>query len=106
VVGPAWSAARRGGHVTLVGVDGRDSTVEFSALELFWFGRTLHGCVYGSSDPDQDVPRLLELAAAGRLDLAALQTATTDLAGIDTASDDLRRGHGARTLVRLTGGPR
>jgi hypothetical protein len=33
------------------------------ALELFWFGRTLLGCVYGSSDSDQDVPRLFELAA-------------------------------------------
>ncbi|MFC5994356.1 alcohol dehydrogenase catalytic domain-containing protein [Pseudonocardia hispaniensis] len=97
----AWSAARRGGHVTVVGVGGRDSTVEFSALELFWFGRTLHGCVYGSSDPDVDVPQLLTLARDGRLDLAALATSTTDLSGINDAFEDMRHGRGARTLVRL-----
>ena len=99
----AWRAARRGGNVTVVGVGGRDSTVEFSALELYWFGRSLHGCVYGSSDPDTDVPRLLELADSGQLDLAALQTATTNLAGVNAAFDDMRHGHGVRTVVRLAG---
>lgn len=100
----AWRAARRGGNVTVVGVGGADSTVEFSALELYWFGRTLRGCVYGSSDPDTDVPRMLELSASGELDLAALRTATTDLTGIDTAFDDMRRGRGVRTLIRFAGG--
>ncbi|WIV52917.1 alcohol dehydrogenase catalytic domain-containing protein [Amycolatopsis nalaikhensis] len=101
----AWSAARRGGHVTVVGVGSLRDTVEFSSLELFWFGRTLHGCVYGSSDPDTDVPDLLDLADSGALDLAALRTATTDLTGINQAFDDLRRGHGVRTVVRLDGTP-
>ncbi|SFO41530.1 S-(hydroxymethyl)glutathione dehydrogenase / alcohol dehydrogenase [Pseudonocardia ammonioxydans] len=100
----AWNASRRGGTVTVVGVGAKTSTVEFSALELFWFGRTLHGCVYGSTDPDRDVPELLDLARAGRLDLDALRTATTDLHGIDEAFAALGDGRGARTVIRIASG--
>jgi S-(hydroxymethyl)glutathione dehydrogenase/alcohol dehydrogenase len=97
----AWSATRRGGSVTVVGVGSKDMQVAFSALELYWFGRTLHGCVYGSSDPDKDVPRLLNLVSNGHLDLASLATATTDLAGINDAFERMRAGQGARTIVRF-----
>ncbi|MFE7422786.1 alcohol dehydrogenase catalytic domain-containing protein [Rhodococcus sp. NPDC057529] len=100
----AWSATRRGGVVTVVGVGGKDSKVEFTALELYWFGRSLHGCVYGRSDPDVDIPRLLELNASGRLDLPALRTSTSDLTGIDTAFADMRDGRGARTVILIEGG--
>ncbi|MBM7366566.1 alcohol dehydrogenase catalytic domain-containing protein [Gordonia hydrophobica] len=100
----AWSSTRRGGVVTVVGVGSKDSKVEFSALELYWFGRTLHGCIYGRSNPDVDVPHLLELAAQGEMDIAALRTAITDLAGIDKAFDDMREGRGIRTVVSLEQG--
>jgi S-(hydroxymethyl)glutathione dehydrogenase / alcohol dehydrogenase len=95
----AWSASRRGGSVTVVGVGSKANIVEFSALELYWFGRTLHGCVFGSSDPDVEIPRLLGLVEEGKLDLAALATATTDLDGVNDAFE--RLGQGARTIVRL-----
>ncbi|GAB1516817.1 zinc-binding dehydrogenase [Actinophytocola sp. KF-1] len=93
----AWSASRRGGAVTVVGVGSKANIVEFNALELYWFGRTLHGCVFGSSDPDVEIPRLLGLVEEGRLDLAALATATTDLDGVNDAFEQL--GQGARTIV-------
>ncbi len=95
----SWGSSRRGGTVTVIGVGSRTSPVEFNALELYWFGRTLHGCVYGSSDPDTDVPRLLGEVAAGRLDLAALATDTTDLAGVNAAFEHF--GQGGRTIVRF-----
>jgi S-(hydroxymethyl)glutathione dehydrogenase/alcohol dehydrogenase len=96
----AWSSSRRGGSVTVVGVGSKANIVEFSALELYWFGRTLHGCVFGSSDPDVEIPRLLGLVEDGRLDLAALISATTDLAGVNDAFE--RLGQGARTIVEFT----
>ncbi|MGH3762273.1 Zn-dependent alcohol dehydrogenase [Actinophytocola sp.] len=95
----SWGASRRGGTVTVIGVGSRTSPVEFNALELYWFGRTLHGCVYGSSDPDVDIPRLLGEVAAGRLDLAALATDTTDLTGVNAAFEHF--GQGGRTIVRF-----
>jgi S-(hydroxymethyl)glutathione dehydrogenase/alcohol dehydrogenase len=93
----AWSASRRGGSVTVVGVGSKANIVEFNALELYWFGRTLHGCVFGSSDPDVEIPRLLGLVEEGKLDLAALATSTTDLDGVNDAFEQL--GQGARTIV-------
>ncbi|CRK58325.1 Alcohol dehydrogenase [Alloactinosynnema sp. L-07] len=97
----AWSSSRRGGHVVVVGVGSAKAKVEFSALELYYFGRTLTGCLFGSTDPDVDVPRLLDLVRSGQLDVSSLVTATTDLDGIEAAFADMRDGRGARTLVRF-----
>ncbi len=95
----SWSATRRGGTTTVVGIGGRDQSVSFSALELFHFARTLQGCVYGSTDPLTDLPVVLEHAAAGRLDLGALITGTVGLDGIDGAFAEMEAGRGARTVV-------
>src|SRR5665647_3127780 len=95
----AWSATRRGGHTTVVGIGGKDQQVSFSALELFYFARTLSGCVYGSTNPLVDIPLLLDHAANGRLDLGALITDRIGLDGIDDAFARMERGQGARSLV-------
>ncbi|RZS34238.1 S-(hydroxymethyl)glutathione dehydrogenase/alcohol dehydrogenase [Herbihabitans rhizosphaerae] len=97
----AWSASRRGGTVVVVGVGSAKAPVEFSALELYWFGRTLHGCVYGNSDPDADVPKLLEHLSAGRLEIGSLVTGEIRLDGVNDAFQDMIAGKGARTLVRF-----
>ncbi|PPK61580.1 zinc-binding dehydrogenase [Actinokineospora auranticolor] len=96
----SWSATRRGGQVVVVGVGSPEATVEFNAFELYWTGRTLKGCLFGSTDPAVDVPRLLALARDGALDLASLITAETTLDGLDATLADLPRSHGARTLLR------
>ena len=95
----SWSATRRGGTTTVVGIGGKEQQVSFTALELFYFARTLQGCVYGSTDPLVDIPKILGYAAAGQLDLGALITRTVGLDGIDDAFADLERGVGARTVV-------
>lgn len=95
----AWSAARRGGRCILVGIAGRDESVSFSALQLFHFARAILPCVYGSADPRTEMPRLLQLAATGELNLQALVTGTTGLDGIDEAFARMERGEGVRTLV-------
>ncbi|SDC26817.1 alcohol dehydrogenase catalytic domain-containing protein [Actinokineospora iranica] len=97
----AWSSSRRGGKVVVVGVGSAKAMVEFSALELYWMGRTLTGCLFGSTDPDTDVPRLLGLVGSGQLDVAGLVTTVTDLDGIEGAFEDMRQGRGGRTLVRF-----
>ena len=57
----SWASTRRGGVTTVVGIGGKDTQVSFSPLELFHFARTLQGCVYGSTDPLTDIPKVLEL---------------------------------------------
>jgi S-(hydroxymethyl)glutathione dehydrogenase/alcohol dehydrogenase len=82
-----------------VGIGGKEQQVTFSALELFHFARVLQASVYGSTDPFQDIPAVLEHAAAGRLDLGALVGGSVGLDGIGAAFEDMARGVGARTLV-------
>ncbi|WP_030622893.1 Zn-dependent alcohol dehydrogenase [Streptomyces sclerotialus] len=95
----AWSSTRRGGRTTVVGVGGQDQQVTFSALELFYFGRTLSGCVYGNSDPAKDLPVIAEHVRSGALDLSGLVTERIGLEGIPAAFDAMLAGKGGRALI-------
>ena len=95
----AWSSTRRGGRTTVVGIGGQDQQVSFSALELFYFGRTLSGCVYGNCDPAKDLPVLAGHAREGRLDLSAMVTDHITLDGIPAAFEAMTEGRGGRALV-------
>ncbi|MEV1328096.1 alcohol dehydrogenase catalytic domain-containing protein [Micromonospora costi] len=95
----AWRATRRGGKVTVVGMGAKDDVVPLGALEIFHSARTLRSSVYGSSDPDRDVPELARSVLDGSLDLAPLITDRTGLDGAAAAFDRMARGEGARTVV-------
>lgn len=95
----AWDSTRRGGRTTVVGIGGKDQEVTFNALELFHWGRTLSGCVYGNTDPARDLPVLAGHVRAGRLDLSALVTERITLEGIPAAFDAMLAGKGGRALV-------
>ncbi|CAM5321384.1 MULTISPECIES: Zn-dependent alcohol dehydrogenase [Streptomyces] len=95
----AWDSTRRGGRTTVVGIGGKDQQVTFNALEIFHWGRTLAGCVYGNSDPARDVPVLAAHVREGRLDLGALVTERIALDGIPAAFENMLAGKGGRALV-------
>ncbi|WP_236239633.1 Zn-dependent alcohol dehydrogenase [Streptomyces sp. CC228A] len=95
----AWDSTRRGGRTTVVGIGGKDQQVSFHALEIFHWGRSLTGCVYGNADPAADLPVLAEHVRAGRLDLSALVTDRIALDGIPAAFDNMLAGKGGRALV-------
>lgn len=95
----AWDSTRRGGRTTVVGIGGKDQEVTFNALELFHWGRTLAGCVYGDSDPAKDLPVLAEHIRSGRFDLGMMVTERIGLDGIPAAFDAMLAGRGGRALV-------
>ncbi|KMS89327.1 MULTISPECIES: Zn-dependent alcohol dehydrogenase [Streptomyces] len=95
----AWESTRRGGRTTVVGIGGKDQQVTFNALELFHWGRTLSGCVYGNTDPSRDVPVLADHVRAGRLDLSTLVTDRITLEDIPAAFENMLAGKGGRALV-------
>lgn len=101
VVRTAWNSVRRGGTVTVVGLGSIKDEVSFNALELFHQGRTVQGCVYGSSDPDRDVPLLAESVRSGDLRLSAMVTDEIPLDGVPEAFERMRQGKGGRSLVRF-----
>ena len=95
----AWESTRRGGRTTVVGIGGKDQLVTFNALEIFHWGRSLTGCVYGNSDPARDLPVLAEHIHAGRFDLSMMVTERIGLDGIPAAFDNMIAGKGGRALV-------
>jgi S-(hydroxymethyl)glutathione dehydrogenase/alcohol dehydrogenase len=97
----AWRATRRGGQVTVVGMGAHDDMVSLSALDIFSSARTLRSSVYGSSDPDVEIPLLAEDVLSGRLSLDHLITDRITLADVPTAFDRMSRGEGARSVVLL-----
>jgi hypothetical protein len=104
--GVGWFPDRDSGDVvgvdatgTVVGIGGKEQQVAFTPLELFHFARNLRGCVYGSADPAVLMPRILEHAARGEIDLGALISGTVGLDGIDGAFADMEKGVGARAVV-------
>lgn len=97
----AWESVRRGGTCTVVGVGRRDDMVEISAMESYYFAKTLTGSVFGSSDPARDVPTLAAHIASGRLDLSPLITHRDSLDGVGAAFERMRHGVGGRSLLEI-----
>jgi S-(hydroxymethyl)glutathione dehydrogenase/alcohol dehydrogenase len=88
----AWQAARRGGQTTIVGVGNRSDEIRFNAMELFHFNRKLTSSIYGSSDPDRDLPKLGAHVQTGELDLGKLVSRRIDLAEVPDAFERMAGG--------------
>jgi Zn-dependent alcohol dehydrogenase len=63
--------------------------------------KKLVGCALGSCNSVRDIPRLIALWQAGRLDLEGLVTARRPLAEINAGMDDLRASRGIRTILAI-----
>jgi len=101
----AYSMARRGGSIVVVGAGAPDDTVVFNAMELFADAKALHGCIYGSTDPDRDFPMLVDLLQRGRLDASTLLTRRIELKEVNDAFAAMQAGEGARSMIFFDHGP-
>jgi S-(hydroxymethyl)glutathione dehydrogenase/alcohol dehydrogenase len=95
----AWTAARRGGTVVVVGAGRPDQQVEFTPFELLFDGKTLLGSLYGAADVRRDYARLLGLWRAGRLDLEGMITQRIRLDEVDQALAALGQGDVIRQVI-------
>jgi S-(hydroxymethyl)glutathione dehydrogenase / alcohol dehydrogenase len=96
-----WST-RAGGTTVMVGAGGIDQTVTLAPPVMFGLSeRKLMGCLLGSCNGRRDIPRLLGLWRAGRLDLEGMITARRPLAEINDALDDMTAGRGLRTVLTI-----
>jgi S-(hydroxymethyl)glutathione dehydrogenase/alcohol dehydrogenase len=95
-------ATRNGGTTVMVGAGGIDQTVTLAPPVMFTLTeRKLIGCLLGSSNGRRDIPRLLELWRAGRLDLEGMITARRPLAEVNEALADMTAGVGLRTVLTV-----
>jgi len=95
----AWTAARRGGTVVIVGAGRPDQQVEFTPFELLFDGKKMLGSLYGSADVRRDYARMLGLWRAGRLDLEGMITQRLKLDDLDHALGALGHGDVIRQVI-------
>ena len=95
-------AIRPGGTAVLVGAGpiGDALTIE-PAVVFMATERRLMGSFLGSSNSPREIPRLLSLWRAGKLDLEGMVTRRRPLAEVNEAFDDLRAARGLRTVLEL-----
>jgi len=94
----AFNMARRGGEAIVVGMAPLGSEASISA-PAFLSEKVLRGCLYGSTRPRYDMPRILDLYMAGKLKLDELVSRTYPLEGINDAFMAMKNGEVARSVV-------
>ncbi|HEX7096872.1 MAG TPA: zinc-binding dehydrogenase [Acidimicrobiales bacterium] len=95
-------ATRRGGTTVGVGAPGAGESVTINpAVMHVVLEKKLLGCLFGSANAHREVPRLLSLWRAGRLDLESMISFRRPLDEINDGFDDLRAGRGIRTVLTL-----
>ena len=95
----AFTYIRRGGALVLVGMPEAGTKFTFESLDFIDSNQSILGCKMGSSDLQQDIPKLLNLYSEGLLDLDTLVSATFPFDQINDAIDATRNGIGLRNVV-------
>jgi len=96
----AWDALRPGGTAIVVGLAPAGVEVSLPAIE-FLSEKAIKGSYYGSADPAEVLPGLLELVRSGRLELGDVVSDLIELEAVEGALQRLRRGEGERSVVIL-----
>lgn len=99
----AFDCVRAGGTVVMVGLTAAQATAAIPTIPLVTQEKKLAGSTYGSSDPRDLVPRLIDLSLAGKLNLDDLLSRSYRLDQINEAYDALLRGEVARSVIAFVG---
>jgi S-(hydroxymethyl)glutathione dehydrogenase/alcohol dehydrogenase len=98
-LGEALAAARKGGTVVMTGLARYDTEAPIRTFPFVMQEKRLIGSVYGSSDPLQDIARVVAWYREGRLKLGELATRAYPLDGINEALTALASGAGGRGVL-------
>jgi len=91
---------RAGGRSVVVGLPGLRETLELPAIALLR-GKSIAGSMYGSMRPSVDFQRIIDLAADGRLELAALAERARPFEEINDGLAEMRRGAATRVVLTM-----
>jgi S-(hydroxymethyl)glutathione dehydrogenase/alcohol dehydrogenase len=93
-----------GGVVCVVGLLPQGQPVSIDMLDLVTYEKRIVGSAYGSLDPRELIPRIIDLYLDGRLLLDELVSARLPLEGINDAFELSRRAEGIRPVLVLANG--
>ena len=95
-------ATRPGGTTVCVGAPPLDQGISIPAVVAFGAAeKKLIGCLLGSVHAQRDIPKLLALWQAGRLDLEGMITHRMPLEQTEDALDLMRNREGLRTVLSV-----
>jgi len=100
----AFLCTRARGAAVLIGIPRPDAVLELPALSIPRLERRVLGSIYGSSRPERDFPRILDLYRSGRLPLDRLVSHRLPLDGVEQAFALMRSGEALRVILELEGG--
>jgi S-(hydroxymethyl)glutathione dehydrogenase / alcohol dehydrogenase len=96
------ASTRNGGTTVLIGAGDLDQSVTLAPPVLMTFSeRKIIGSCLGGCNGRRDIPRLIALWRAGRLDLEGMISARRPLAEVNEAFSDMAAGLGLRTVLTI-----
>ncbi len=95
----AFAMTRRGGTLVLVGVSKAPAALPWTTGEHLVSERRVLGCLYGSANMRRDIPRLIALIEAGRLDVGAMVSRRIRLDDVDAGLASLADGGVTRSVI-------
>lgn len=99
---PALQLVGKKGRVVVTALGKPDEdTASLSLLELTLYEKQIRGALFGSSNGQHDVPRLLEMYNLGLLKLDELITREYSLDEVNAGYQDMRDGRNIRGLIRF-----
>jgi Zn-dependent alcohol dehydrogenase len=96
-----FAATRNGGTIVAVGAGPIEHNINISAPLFAVSQKTLMGSMLGGVNSRRDIPLLIDLYRAGRLDLENMVTARRPIEELDEAAEDMAAGRGLRTLLKV-----
>ena len=96
----AFLSTRARGAAVLIGIPRADAVLELPALTIPRMERRVLGSIYGSSRPERDFPRTLDLYRSGRLPLDRLVSHRLPLDEVGAAFELMRTRRGAARRAR------
>jgi S-(hydroxymethyl)glutathione dehydrogenase/alcohol dehydrogenase len=101
-VGQALSLVGKRGKVVVTAI-GHPSELSISGslFELTLYEKSIHGSLFGSSNPRHDIPRYLEMYNLGQLKLDELVTKEYSLDEINEGYEDMLAGRNIRGVIRF-----
>jgi S-(hydroxymethyl)glutathione dehydrogenase/alcohol dehydrogenase len=96
----SYAALRRGGTVVAIGVGDLRTEIRIPGT-LVVDAKRVVGCVFGSANVDDDIPRILDLTHRGLLDIESLITSRVALDDVESAVHALEAGHALRSMLTM-----
>ena len=101
----AFDSVRRGGTTVLIGQPAIGVDMTLPVYDVTQYEHTVLGSNLGGANPLLAIPRLAELAALGRIDLATMVTHRFPLGDVNKAIETTASGAAGRVLLDLTRRP-